>query len=73
MVLADIVHFLSGDLRKEVVIVIVERAEAIVEDYQNEDESNEFDAVDRVRKTTQDLAEKTMEYDFIEALAKIKE
>ena len=37
------------------------------------DESNEFDAVDRVRKTTQDLAEKTMEYDFIEALAKIKE
>lgn len=37
------------------------------------DESDEFDAVDRVRKTTQDLAEKTMEYEFIEALAKIKE
>ena len=37
------------------------------------DESDEFDAVDRVRKTTQDLAEKSMEYEFIEALAKIKE
>ena len=35
VVLTDIVHFFGRDLREEVVVVIVERAEPIVEDYQN--------------------------------------
>ncbi|GEM_PF-5642764 len=38
-----------------------------------DDVEDEFDAVDRIRKVTNPLAEKAMEYEFIEAVSKIKE